>query len=306
MSEMKSLTLNGKTYDSFVDPVARELSEALAIVGSASGENIVVSDASNYRLMGLSIYGKTVQNVTPTVDAPVGLISSVYDGSISVYVDGEQRQEVAVSVPNGMRGIRVSSGGDYTDSNGQQWISDEIDFERGVFVQRIYRKVFTGDEDFAKSGQPGNYYLWKDTMAAPNDGNLLTGALCTRLVEKVPDRLWDTIGDGFAISTAAPFCVHFRMESISTVEALKEKLREWSNDKNPLSMVFKLATPVETPLSDEELVAYAELRTHRNSTTVSNDAGAYMELDYVMDAKKYIDSLVVGGSSTAIHEATVE
>ena len=60
--------------------------------------------------------------------------------------------------------------------------------------------------------------------------------------------------------------------------------------------------PIETPLSEEELAAYAALYTYRNSTTVSNDAGAYMELEYMMDAKKYIDSKISG----AILSATVE
>ena len=265
---------------------------APGIVCSVEGEVITLSDASDNYLRGLRVFAKTTQSRAPTTDDPVGLISSVYDGSISIYVDGLQRQEVTISAPNGMRGIRVSSGGNYTDANGQQWISDEIDFARGVFVQRIYRKVFTGEEDFVKNGQPGNYYLWKEILAAPNDGNLLTGALCTRLVEKVPDRLWDTVGDGFAISTATPFCVHLRIESISTVDALKAKLREWANSKNPLSMAFKLATPIETPLSETALAAYRALHTNKPNTTILNDSGAYMSVDYTADTKLYIDNKI--------------
>ena len=47
-------------------------------------------------------------------------------------------------------------------------------------------------------------------------------------------------------------------------------------------------------LSEEELAAYADLHTYKNHTTVSNDAGAWMELEYVMDAKKYLNDLVTG------------
>ncbi len=36
-----------------------------------------------------------------------------------------------------LHGIPVTSGGNYTDSDGQQWICDEIDFERGVCIKRI-------------------------------------------------------------------------------------------------------------------------------------------------------------------------
>jgi hypothetical protein len=40
-------------------------------------------------------------------------------------------------------GIPVTSGGNYTDENGQQWICDEIDLERGVHVHRLELKTFT-------------------------------------------------------------------------------------------------------------------------------------------------------------------
>jgi hypothetical protein len=201
-----------------------------------------------------------------------------------------------------MRGIPVSSGGNYTDASGQQWLSDEIDFARGVYVQRIYRKVFMGTESFVKSpAVDGNYYLWVSEEAGRNKGNLLTGAMCTRLTEKLPDRLWDTKEDGFAISTTEN-PVRIRIESISTVEALQAQLRDWANEQNPLSMVFGLATPIEAPLSAEEIAAYSALHTYKDRTTVSNDASAHMELEYVMDSKKYIDSLVTGG----IVPATVE
>ena len=46
-------------------------------------------------------------------------------------------QSVTVSTPDGLPGIPVTSGGNYIDSNGQQWICDEIDLGRGVYVQRI-------------------------------------------------------------------------------------------------------------------------------------------------------------------------
>lgn len=40
-------------------------------------------------------------------------------------------------VPILLPGIPVTSGGNYTDENGQQWICDEVDFVSGKYVQRI-------------------------------------------------------------------------------------------------------------------------------------------------------------------------
>lgn len=49
----------------------------------------------------------------------------------------KQPQSLIVSTPDGLPGIPVSSGGNYTDENGQQWISDEVDYNRGKYVQRV-------------------------------------------------------------------------------------------------------------------------------------------------------------------------
>ncbi len=45
-------------------------------------------------------------------------------------------QSITLSTPNGLPGIKVDEDGNYTDKNGQQWICDEIDLERGKYVQR--------------------------------------------------------------------------------------------------------------------------------------------------------------------------
>ena len=42
----------------------------------------------------------------------------------------------------------------------------------------------------------------------------------------------------------------------------------------------QLATPIETPIPEDELAAYAALHTNRPNTTVYNDAGAHMEVGY--------------------------
>lgn len=46
-------------------------------------------------------------------------------------------QSLSIPTPDGLLGIPVQSGGNYTDSKKQQWVCDEIDFARGKRVQRI-------------------------------------------------------------------------------------------------------------------------------------------------------------------------
>lgn len=46
-------------------------------------------------------------------------------------------QNLTVQTPNGLLGIPVKSGGNYTDENGQQWVTDEVDLAKGVYIKRI-------------------------------------------------------------------------------------------------------------------------------------------------------------------------
>ena len=48
-----------------------------------------------------------------------------------------REQLLTLPTPNGLSGIPVTSGGNYTDQSGQQWVCDEVDLARGVKVQRI-------------------------------------------------------------------------------------------------------------------------------------------------------------------------
>ena len=58
-------------------------------------------------------------------------------GSIATAYSPYREQLLTLSTPNGLPGIPVTSGGNYTDPQGQQWVCDEVDLERGVMVQRV-------------------------------------------------------------------------------------------------------------------------------------------------------------------------
>lgn len=52
------------------------------------------------------------------------------------YMPYKTPQTLTAQTPGGLPGIPVSSGGNYTDESGQQWICDEVDFSRGKYVKR--------------------------------------------------------------------------------------------------------------------------------------------------------------------------
>lgn len=61
-------------------------------------------------------------------------------------------QTLIIPTSGGLPGIRVSSGGNYTDADGQQWVCNEVDFKKGVYVQRIGKRTITSKDVFHKSG----------------------------------------------------------------------------------------------------------------------------------------------------------
>ena len=139
---------------------------------------------------------------SPSPDYPQEIVTAGTDGSIDITVsDGaDQSQQLSINTPNGLPGIPVDSGGNFTDADGQQWVCDEVDFEKGVYAQRIQKITSYTDEDI----------------------------------------------DGPYMSTTGQF----------TPGA---------------TVIYVLADPIETPLSAEELSAYAALMSYDGSTVISTD-----------------------------------
>ena len=130
------------------------------IVKKASASVISVSDSADYRLLGLKLYGKSVQDGVPTPAAPVEIESAGDSGNITVTLsdDAEQSQTLTYPTPNGLPGIPVESGGNYTDADGQQWICDEVDFASGKKIQRVgvinsYNSESVGEVYMSSTGQ---------------------------------------------------------------------------------------------------------------------------------------------------------
>ena len=275
---------------------AAHTAKSLMVVGGAEGEAIALDDAIDQVLVGLRVFGKTTQDGTPTPDAPVELVSVGDSGSITVNVAGEyDAQSMTIATPNGLPGIPVTSGGNYTDASGQQWICDEIDFARGVYVRRIKELEFNGSENWSLYDAQNTYY-GLGVLDVLDAVYARTPGVCNQFTVQTvasPEENAAWLG----VNNAVVFLLTREWYN-KGVSAWKEYL-----STNPLRIAYKIATPIETPLSEEELAAYASLHTYRDHTTVSNDASAHMELEYVMDAKKYIDSLV---NPSGIIPATVE
>ena len=247
-----------------------------------TGAGIVFESTGNRRDICIRIgIGTTCNNL---VFKP--MISTDLDATYDDYEPYKETQTLTIQKPTDapvfLPGIPVTSGGNYTDENGKQWVCDEVDFARGKYVQNIGKKVLDGSENWSKTSYNAPYNL--------NIGGIAT---CTRTdIRLVCDRYpaipinesWTKYD--YLVSKDAPSTstLCFRNVNISSLE-------EWKADvsENPITVLYILKSPIEHDLSAEELAQYAALHTNYPNTTIVNDVGADMKVKYVADTKLYID-----------------
>jgi hypothetical protein len=169
-------------------------------------------------------------------------------------------------------GIPVTSGGNYTDENGQQWVCDEVDFGRGVYVQRLGDEIKT--ITFEQEDSIGRFVSTKVFDYYYKSG--INPCLCN-IAE------WSSTAtlDKHCCVGASRFYYKDENKTLDEINVL-------FSDK-PVRVVGILGTPLETALTAEELAAYASLRSNYPNTSVLNDGGAGMTVAYVADTKLYID-----------------
>ena len=187
----------------------------------------------------------------------------------------DDSQSFLVQTPNGLNGLKVSSGGNYTDSNGQQWVVDYVDFERGKYVQRVNTYKITGNEGWNQHGNGTGFYCgWNGGQLQLSDG---THGMFTHFNKGN----LGTNGNAFVGGNN----IQLRWDSFANVSELKTWLQN-----NDVRFKYILATPIETDLTEEEIARYKATHTNYPSTTIINDANAYTEVGYVADTKMYIDN----------------
>ena len=193
-------------------------------------------------------------------------------GSTATAYSPYREQLLTLPTPTGLSGIPVTSGGNYTDSTGQQWVCDEVDLERGVKVQRVYKVDIDGEN--VKFEQTGGY--------------------CNLSLRELPDALYDVGEKCFAISTIMPAAWYFNKDYkfLYLVQSnIADQLNE-SCKKQLGKIYYALATPpIETPLTLAELAAYKALVAYGSDTVVQAGDGAGVKLGYQRDVNIAIKKL---------------
>lgn len=236
------------------------------ILGYSVGTNaaqIEIMDGDKFRIFlrtAAAFKGKVKAMITRT---PMNATS---------YEPYKPAQTLIIPTPNGLSGIPVSSGGNYTDADGQQWVCDEVDFKKGVYVQRV-----------ATETPKAKWKNFEETADVPNRYRI-SGALVNRYRDGSTKCLishgiyanWG-IAPGWALNSTT---FYYHPKEDVTKEEAKEQILGFINSANPLTFLGQLETPIEKPLTTEQLATYKALRTYSPTTTVANDAEAGMSVGY--------------------------
>ena len=244
------------------DPVAKLVSESwevLFVQGKANATQrvitrvcFVIKEGTNYDSDGINVQLELGSTVT----------------SYSPY----REQLLTLPTPNGLPGIPVTSGGNYTDPTGQQWVCDEVDLERGVKVQRVSAVdlstcEITSTTEFAVTKRLSIRLLM-------HGRDYKTEALCNKLQ--------------FIVSFNKDI-PHFYVDKTNVQAFIPIGAK--NPEEGEYIVLYALATPVETPLPPAELAAYKALTTYAPNTVVQASDGAGLKLDYQRDVNIVIKNL---------------
>ena len=233
-----------------------------------SGNPLTLTECIGGKPFGaLHVYGKSTQAATPLPTAPLPIASAGDGGMVTVTVsDGANNSKtLTLQTPNALPGIPVSSGGNYTDENGRQWVCDEVDLARGVRVQRIRKIKVTSSLNWQTAGREvDRYFAWFN-------GTYTSNVLCTHFSTALGS---ETVGGAIANqNNLVGFA--FAEKGTTTLDDFKQFL-----DENDVFIWAALATPVETDISADEVADYKALTTYAPTTVISVSGGAGLAATY--------------------------
>lgn len=243
--------------------------------------NIVQSFVSGnnvkYIVFAISLSKEIAQVVINTVQMEKGE-STAYE----LY----KERALTLQTPGGLPGLKVTSGGNYTDEDGQQWLCDEVDLARGVYVQRVGKIKLTSAMRWQSAGNKVDRYF---ATFAVNPA-IKEATLCTHFAASLGG---ETVG-GMTLYNKPLIGFAFAEKGTTTVADFKQFL-----DENDVYIVDALATPMETALSSAEIAAYKALTTYAPTTVIGVSGGAGATVTYQRDVILVIKRLEEAIASTA-------
>lgn len=293
------------------------------LIGSETGNPVSVSDAFSAPLCGLTVYGKSTQDGTPSPDNPAPIVSAGDGGSVAVKVTGKNLFPVIakanlteVNKPTG--GVRhvyifhVPAGSSVTVSGNATidtncYVGD-FDIKTQTYTQKALIASETGEKKSTVL-QRGWYVVYLATEYIPHIIKKLNEAKIQIEIGTEPtayspyhDQLLTlptpnglpgipvASGGNYTDPTGQQWvCDEVDLERGVKVQRVDKAA--FDSTKTLAEQNAILATPIETPLTSDELAAYKALTTYAPNTVVQAADGAGLKLDYQRDVNIVIKNL---------------
>lgn len=191
---------------------------------------------------------------------PMIVDASLYPDA--TYDDFEPYHEQTVTLPYTLNAIPVSSGGNVT-INGQQYVSDYVDVERGKLVRMVGECVISDMNQITRITTNTFFVYGMDDVFVISDNSddiarLQTTkyqgvALVDRTDNKYIYRCWLSTHDNLK-----PIAFHSNTDDLSA----------FKNEVYGTRIIYQLANPTEIDLTPEEIAAFKSLATYYPVTNI--------------------------------------
>lgn len=224
---------------------------------SSQGETHL-ADSDNGKIQDMMIYGKSSQDGVPTPENPVE-IKSVVNPTVKI-TNEDGTQFKTVTIPYTLNAIPVQSGGNVT-IDGQQYVADYVDVERGKLVRMTELIEYDGTENWSLQSINNNGIANFQITTTRYIGSI--GMCDTFQLQKTI--INNTNTEGFMINNNNSLFIRINTaRGISTLETFKEFLAN-----KHIFILYALSTPTEIDLAKEEITAFKALATYYPTTNIS-------------------------------------
>lgn len=290
-------------FDGITDIPAWLTDGGMAVSGA---DSYTFNDSVDYPVIALNLYGKSVQDGTPTPDAPIDIVSVGDNGFDIISKDDSHfsllsvrdsggdiitKQPISVVGKNGeTKQFIVSASGSglsyqWWQDVGNGWIViDTSAARKATFSIPVaafrngykYRCVVTDSNGNSETSNVSTLYVVSDDCEVKT-ASIATDALpfCGIPVDNVRDEfIYNADGTGKIIKRTA------RIDSYNGETISGAYISTTGSLTTGATVIHKLNTPQEIELTAAEMSALRQLQTFNGTTNISNDAGAEMSVKY--------------------------
>lgn len=313
-----TLTHEGEAADAKAtgDAISAVKTRQNVLVGTETGNPLSVDDAFAAPLCGLTVYGRSTQDGTPTPDAPVPIVSAGEGGSMAVKVTGKNLLNPALFQNHKYQNFNVETGYYVIDDSNDYWITGiqpclpnttyhlNAYTEGGCFYDEKKNVLGTiGFEFTVKTPVKCAYYCANfavnrlpygspiiATVSEPATYSPYREQLLTLPTPAGLPGIPVTSGGNYADSTGQQWvCDEVDLERGVKVQRVDKTA--FDSTKTLAEQNAILATPIETPLTPAEIAAYKALTVYGPDTVVQAGDGAGVKLDYQRDVNLVVKNL---------------